>query len=425
MADGAKEQAWTASPFPPRRNLGASPEVESWGRSADGQDVLLFTLTSQTGARAKICNYGATLVSIFAKDSNGDFKDVVLGFNNVASYEAHDAYFGCTVGRYANRIAGAKFKLDGVEYKLPVNNGPNCLHGGIGFSKKVWVKEHQAENVLTLSLHSKDLEDGFPGDMHVFVTFALLDGAAGDAVLAISYRAKAARTTVVNLTNHAYFNLHGHGEQEAGMPDALNHVLYIAADSFTPTDEQFIPTGEIRSVASTPMDFRSATRIGDRVDDSYDQLKNAGGYDHNFVLRPTADALEPSADLAAASGLRSLGVVWDPSGHASKVRDPDAVLSEATSGRQLEVFTTEPGVQLYCGNFMGSGSPSDPPGKCGQYPRRGGICLETQHFPDTVNKPTAGWPTTTLQAGEVYQSQTVFWFSVDRSSSSRFRGCCF
>lgn len=333
--------------------------------------VDLFTLTHDNGIQARITNYGGIVVSLLAPDRNGQLADVVLGYDTLDEYIAVNPYFGSLVGRYGNRIAKGKFQLDGVTYALAQNNGVNHLHGGpAGFNRVIWGAEivDAADGVaLQLTYQSKDGEEGYPGDLGVVVVYTLTN----NDELRIDYAAAAAAPTIVNLTNHSYFNL-------AGAGDILDHVLWIDADRFTPTDASQIPTGEVRSVDGTPMDFRQPTRIGERIDAVYEQLQLADGYDHNWVLN-------------------------HPSGHLDRV----AAVVEPISGRRLEVSTTQPGVQFYSGNFLRT-----LPGKGGQtYQKRHGLCLETQHFPDSPNHEH--FPSTVLRPGETYQQTTVFKFTVE------------
>ncbi len=340
---------------------------ESFGQTPDGQSVILYTLKNPGGLTAKIMNYGAILVSLEVPDKNGKFADVTLGFDKLDGYLKDHPYFGVIVGRYANRIGKAKFSLDGVEYKLAANNGANHLHGGIkGFDKVVWktedVKAKGDTAMVKLTYISKDGEEGYPGTLTSRVTYALTK----DNELKINYEAETDKTTIVNLTNHAYWNLAGQGSG-----DILGHELMLKADKYTPVDEGLIPTGEIKSVKDSPMDFTKPETIGSRID------KVPGGYDHNFVLNSGGGKLALSAR------------VYEP-----------------TSGRVMEIYTTEPGIQFYTGNFL-DGSITGKAGKV--YKKNYGFCLETQHFPDSPNK--ANFPSVVLKPGEKYTSQTVHKFS--------------
>ena len=339
----------------------------------DGKAADLYTLTNAHGMEASISTYGATLVSLRATDRRGQFADVTLGFDTLEGYRGKNPFFGCTVGRFANRIGGARFTLEGKEYKLAANDGPNCLHGGAaGFDKKMWsaqeVHERGASGV-ELRYTSPDGEEGFPGKLDVTVTYFLTDANE----LTIRYRATTDKTTILNLTNHAYWNLRGEGNG-----DILGHVLTIHADRFTPAGPGSIPTGDITKVGGTPLDFTQPKVMGERINADHPQLKGSGGYDHNFVIdRPSGTArLVPAAE------------VYDPE-----------------SGRVLEVLTTEPGVQFYTGNYVDGVK-----GKGGKtYARRCAFCLETQHYPDSPNKPQ--FPSVVLQPGRVFASETVHRFS--------------
>ncbi len=317
-----------------------------------------------------------TITSITAMDRKKKFEDVVLGFDDLAGYIAptSNAYFGAIIGRYANRIAKGTFTLGGHEYHIPVNDGPNSLHGGLkGFDKRVWdAQEVPTAEGTALELHylSRDGEEGFPGNLSVTVRYSLDE--KND--LRIDYRATTDKETVLNLTNHSYFNLAG-----AGNGDILHHMLTISADRFTPIDSTLIPTGAIDPVASTPFDFRSATAIGSRINRNNEQLKFAHGYDHNFVLNHLGDKM----------------------GFAARVEEPH-------SGRVLEVFTTQPGLQFYSGNFL-NGKIHGKGGKAYEY--RSALCLETQHFPDSPNH--SNFPSTVLRPGEEFHSTTIYRFSVE------------
>lgn len=348
---------------------------ESFGKTADGQTVDLYTLTNSRGAEVKITNYGGTVTSLKIPDRNGKFDDIVLGFNNLDDYLKATAYFGAIIGRYGNRIGKGRFTLHGVEYKLATNNGENHLHGGIkGFDKVVWTaKPLKLPNgaALVLTYLSKDGEEGYPGNLSVKVVYTLTN--TND--LKIDYSATTDKDTVVNLTHHSYFNLAGQGNG-----DILNHRLWIDAGRFTPTDAGSIPTGELRKVSGTPFDFTRPTAIGARINQDYEQLKLGKGYDHNFVLNGKMGVLRRAARV-----------------------------SEPTSGRVMEVWTTEPGVQLYSGNFL-DGSLTGKDGKV--YQQRYGFCLETQHYPDSPNKPA--FPTTLLRKGARYHTVTIYRFSAVR-----------
>jgi aldose 1-epimerase len=361
--------------------LGATPksgstEKKPFGKTPDGQPVDLYVLTNKNGVEAAITNYGGAVVSLKVPDRNGKFGDVVLGYDSLDGYVNDKSYFGAIVGRYGNRIGHAQFSIDGKTYTLAKNNGENSLHGGIkGFNKAVWAaKELPAKNGQSLELTylSKDGEEGFPGNLHVRVVYTLTDSNE----LKIEYSATTDKKTVVNLTNHSYFNLAG-----PGSGDILGHQLAIEADKFTPVDASLIPTGELRDVPGTPLDFGKATAIGARIDQDDEQLKLGHGYDHNFVLRRAAGA---------------------PISLAARVMEPN-------TGRVLEVWTTEPGVQFYTGNFLDGTAR----GKGGlAYARRSAFCLETQHFPDSPNQPK--FPSVVLNPGEKYSTTTTYKFTSEK-----------
>ncbi|MBC8379745.1 MAG: galactose mutarotase [Planctomycetes bacterium] len=352
-------------------------EKSSFGQTKDGSPVQLYRLTNNNGLIAKITNYGGIITELWAPDRDGKLADVVLGFDNITDYEEKSPYFGCITGRYANRIAKGRFTLDGVTYdKLAINNGDNHLHGGLkGFDKQIWDAEtFEAADTVGLRLHylSKDGEEGYPGNLDVTVTYTLTNADE----LRIDYEATTDKPTVCNLTNHSYFNLAGHA---AGTAANLAHVMMINADSFTPVanaNANSIPTGEIRPVAGSPMDFITPTPIGERIDGPCDQLKFGNGYDHNWVLNKSEGELSLAARVV-----------------------------ELKSGRVMEVLTTEPGVQLYSANYLDGFT-----GKGGAvYARRSAFCLETQHYPASPNKPE--FPSTVLRPGERYETTTIFKFS--------------
>ena len=354
---------------------GARVTRAAYGTLPTGEQVHAFTMRNARGIEMRVLDFGGIIVSLRTPDRTGNPGDIVLGMDDLAGYVKSSPYFGAIVGRYANRIAKGEFTLDGTTYKLAVNNGPNALHGGLrGFDRVVWQTEPSADSSgarLVFRYTSADGEEGYPGTLHATVTYTLTDRNE----LAIEYQATADKPTPINLTNHSYFNLAGEGSGTV-----LDHVLTIDADRYVPVDSTFIPTGALASVAGTPFDFRKPTPIGARIDQPDQQLKNGHGYDHTFVLnRP-----------AGSSGLV----------HAAHVAEP-------TSGRTLDVATTEPGVQFYTGNFLDG----KVVGKNGHaYPRRGGFCLETHHYPDSPNKPQ--FPSTVLRPGETYHSRTVFTFGV-------------
>lgn len=348
-------------------DAGAAVSAELFGR-AGGENVEIYTLTNAHGIEARIMTYGATIVSLKTPDRDGHLKNIVLGFDKLDAYLAGVPYYGATVGRYANRIAHGKFTLGGKVYQLPLNNGPNSLHGGDkGFDKRIWkAQPTRAGSELQLTYVSAAGEEGYPGELTARAIYRLGD----DDTLSIEYQATATAPTPVNLANHAYFNLTGDVSR-----DILGHRLRINADRFTPVDATLIPTGEERAVAGTPFDFRTATPIGSRIGEDNEQLKLGKGYDHNWVLNQDGQKLT----LAA-------------------------VLTEPMSGRVLEVHTTQPGLQFYSGNFM-DGKPS---GQGSVYAHRTGLCLETQHFPDSPNHPA--FPNTILRPGETYSEKTVLHF---------------
>jgi aldose 1-epimerase len=353
---------------------GTRIERRAWGTTPEGQAVELFTLSREGAPTVAVTSHGAYIVSILAPDRQGKAADVVLGYRELPGYLGDTGYLGAVVGRYANRIAGGAFSLGGQRYTLARNNGPNALHGGPqGFHKKVWtarvVSSGSEGDGLELTCVSPDGEEGYPGALTATVVYSL----TADGGLRLDYRATSDAPTVVNLTNHAYLNLAGEGSG-----DILGHELQIEADTFTPVDETLIPTGELRPVEGTPLDFRKPVAIGERIDDPYPQLQTGGGYDHNYVVRGESGKLR----LAA------------------RVYEPD-------SGRVLEVLTTQPGVQLYSGNFL-DGSIVGKSGRA--YGKRSGLCLETQHFPDSPNHPE--FPSVVLTPGDRYEQTTVFRFSV-------------
>ena len=335
------------------------------------QLVKLFTLTNASGAQVSIAEYGGIVVSLKVPDRDGNLGDVVLGYDNLDSYVEDTPYFGAITGRYANRIAAGRFEIDGTTYELPVNNGPNSLHGGIkGFDKVIWTGEPTAPgDGVAFTYVSADGEEGYPGKLDATVTYTWTDANE----LKIEYLASTDKPTVINLTNHSYFNLN-----DGGASPILDHELTINADRYTPVaDAGAIPTGELASLDGSPLDFRAATKIGERIEAEDEQLEFGSGYDHNYVLN------------AAEDGVALAATVYDPS-----------------SGRVMEVLTEEPGVQFYSGNFLDGHHV----GKGGvAYERRSGLCLETQHFPDSPNQPE--FPSTVLRPGETYATSTIYRFS--------------
>jgi len=337
----------------------------------DGRPVNLYTLTNSHGVEVQAMNYGGIILSIRVPDRKGQMADIVLGHETMEGYIPNPPFLGAIVGRYANRIANGQFTLDGKTYNLPKNDGPNTLHGGTTrtFDKVVWDAEPLKDKTgVAFSYLSKDGEEGFPGNLKVKVTYTLTNANE----LVIDYEATTDKATPINVSQHSYFNLKGEGNG-----DILDHEVMLNADRFTPVDKNLIPTGELRPVKGTPFDFTTPTKVGTRIDDSYEQLQLGHGYDHNFVINRKG----PGMVLAAR--------VYEP-----------------TTGRVLEVSTTQPGVQFYTGNFL-DGSVT---GKQGHvYKRRFGLCLETQHFPDSPNHPD--FPNTILKPGETFHEKTAFKFS--------------
>jgi aldose 1-epimerase len=335
----------------------------------EGKPVTLYTLKNRNGMTAKIMNYGATVVSLTAPDRKGKYADVTLGFDGFDQYPTKSPFFGAIVGRVGNRIAKGKFKLDGKEYSLAVNNGPNSLHGGVkGFDKRIWTVSHKPSKMnpsITFKYVSADMEEGYPGELTAIVKYTLTP----DNAIRIDYHVKAKKHTIANLTNHTYWNL-------GGSDTILDHKIQIMSNAITPVDETLIPTGKLMPVANTPFDFTKSTRIGNRIDADNEQIKFGGGYDHNFVVKGQMGTLRKAA-----------------------------AVHEPKSGRYMEVWTTEPGIQFYSGNFL-DGTLNGKGGK--MYPKRGGFCLETQHFPDSVNQPN--FPKTDIKAGHTYTSTTIYKF---------------
>jgi len=353
-----------------------------FGTTADGKAVTAYTLTNANGIELRAINYGAIITSLRVPDRRRQLGDIVLGFDSLQPYATVSPYFGALIGRYGNRIARGRFTLDGKNYTLARNNGPNSLHGGnVGFNKVMWstTSFQKPDRVgLVFTRTSPDGEEGFPGNLIVTVTYTLTD--SNEVIF--DYRATTDKDTPINLTQHSYFNL-----ADGGRSNVLGHVLAIDADSFTPIDSTFIPTGEIRSVAGTPFDFRQPTAIGARINADNEQLHFAKGYDHNFVLRKdSADGVDPGSEPQ----LTLAATVYEP-----------------TSGRVMQVYTSEPGMQFYTGNFL-DGTLR---GKNGiVYNQRSGLVMETQHFPDSPNHP--GFPSTILHPGAEYHSRSMYKFSV-------------
>lgn len=340
-----------------------------YGYTQDGEEVHSFTLKNRIGVQVKITNFGGRIISIKVPDRNGKFEDVVLGYDKLEDYINDNNGFGATIGRFANRIENAKFELNGIEYKVSENCGKHHIHGGfIGFDKVVWKANIIKDEALELSYTSKDGEEGFPGELQVKVKFILTNGNA----LKLEYYAVSDKDTVVNLTNHSYFNLSGHG---AG--DILSHKLLLKSDYITPADGEGIPTGEIQAVEGTPFDFKKLKPIGQEIEVGDEQIKLGIGYDHNFVL-----------DIS------------------SKNPEKIAEVYEEASGRLMEVYTTKPGVQLYTGNFL-----NNVKGKSGTvYGKKSGLCLETQYYPNAMKY--ACFPSPILRAGDEYRHTTIYKFTI-------------
>lgn len=351
----------------------ATISKDLFGKMPDGTEVDIYTLTNAAGAETRIATYGGVIVSLNVPDRNGELDDVVLGYDTLDGYVNDNFFMGALIGRYCNRIAAGKFKLNGKEIQLAQNRGGNHLHGGdVGFNKKVWNAESRVDGesaVLELSYFSPAGEENYPGNVGVKVTYTL----TADNALEIDYYAETDADTLVNLTNHSYFNIGGKTSE-----DVLGHELYINADHFLPVDDTLIPTGEFRSVKDTPMDFLSPTVIGSRIENDDEQLKLASGYDQNWVLNKTREG-----ELSIAA----------------RVYDPQ-------TGRIMEVLTTQPGMQFYSGNRV-----ADMHGKSGRvHQKRAALCLETQHYPDSPNKPE--FPSTVLKPGEKYHQKTIYKFLV-------------
>lgn len=351
-------------------NNKASITSVPFGKTPDGTPVELYTLRNSKGMTATIMTYGGILTSLKVPDRNGNFGDVVLGYDNLNGYIQKSPYFGALIGRYGNRIAKGRFTLDGQTYQLATNNGPNSLHGGLkGFDKVVWSAkpiETAYGPALILTYVSKDGEEGYPGNLVVSATYSMGE----DNTLRLEFSATTDRDTVVNLTQHSYFNLRGSG-------DILGHDVFINADKFTPVDSTLIPTGELKPVDGTPFDFRTATAIGARIGNDDEQLKFAGGYDHNFVIN------KPEGAYGLCAG------VYEP-----------------TTGRVLEIYSTSPGLQFYSGNFL-DGTITGKGGWVYQF--RDAFCMEPQHYPDSPNQPN--FPSVVLHPGETYHNTIVYKFS--------------
>ncbi len=359
------------------KNTLSGLSAANFSKLIDGKQTALFCLTNKTGAELAITNYGAKIVSIMVPDQHGKMTDVVTGHNSIDEYlTSEEPYFGAICGRYGNRIAKGRFTIDGITYdRLAINNGPNCLHGGIkGFNAVVWDAYQVDDQTIELKYTSADGEEGFPGELKTTVTYKLTD----NNEVVISYHATTNKTTVLNLTNHSYFNLSGAGDSYIG-----DHLLTINADYYLPTDETAIPYGPKEKVEGTPMDFRTPHEVGERINEPFEQLIFGKGYDHTYVLNKQEDN---ELSFCARCSSPKTGIV-------------------------METYTTQPGVQLYTGNWMTGNFV----GKNRQrYPERAALCLETQHFPDSPNKPE--YPTTILRPNEVFQSTTIYKFSVEKEN---------
>lgn len=368
MSSCTQQQSKTESQDSTMVNI---PDTTNFNLVVNGKQVRLYTLSNASDMKVAITNYGGRVVSILVPDKEGKLTDVALGYEKLSGYEKQkEPFFGAIIGRYGNRIGKGKFSLDGKDYQLELNDGVNTLHGGTsGFYAKVWDATQPNDSTLMLSLVSPDGEGGYPGNLKVNVTYTLTSSDG----LKIDYQAKSDKKTVINLTNHTYFNLSGEGDSTI-----LDHVLRIHANNITPIDTTLIPTGELMPVAGTPFDFTQPIAIGKRINQDHPQLKNGKGYDHNFVLNKK-------------SGLVEVASVYSPK-----------------SGIKLHVITEEPGLQFYSGNFL-NGETHD--GKGGHaYLYRSAFCLETQHFPDSPNKPN--FPSTVLNPGETYHTTTIYQFSI-------------
>lgn len=352
-------------------DAGMIPDKKNFETTIDGKQTDLYLLKNHNGMEAAITNYGGRLVSLLVPDKNGKMTDVVVGFNSVQAYEnSTEPYFGATIGRFGNRIANGKFTLDGKQYNLYKNNGPNTLHGGKkGFQAVVWDANKLDDSTIELHYISKDMEENFPGNLDVTVTYSL----TADNGFKCEYKATTDKKTVVNLTNHAFFNLNGEGSGTV-----LNHTVQIYADKYTPVDSTLIPTGKIEPVTGTPLDFTKPETIGARINSNDEQLKYGGGYDHNFVLNKSSDSLTHAATVVGNM-----------------------------SGIVMDIYTEEPGLQFYSGNFMQGKNTFKGGSKDGF---RTAFAMETQHFPDAPNQPA--FPTTVLKPGETYHTETIYKFSI-------------
>ena len=346
--------------------------VDAFDKIVESKQTGLYILTNKVGCEITITNYGAKIVSLMVPDNEGNLRDVVLGHPSIEEYiTSEEPYFGAICGRTANRIANGRFSLDGKEYKLAVNNGPNSLHGGLkGFNAVVWEVKKVSDNSIELFYLSEDGEEGFPGNLSVWVTYTLNDDNSFDII----YQAKTDKTTILNLTNHSYFNLSGEGDPYIG-----DHILMINADNYLPTDSTSIPYGDAVTVKGTPMNFLEPTEIGARINEDFEQLKFGKGYDHTYVLNKNSD-----------NEFSFAGYCVSPK-----------------TGIKMDIYTTEPGMQLYTGNWMTGGFEAK---SANRYPERSAVCFETQHYPDSINKPD--YPSVVLKPGEEFNSKTSFRFSI-------------
>lgn len=344
--------------------------VEAFKRNFENKQTGLYILTNKVGSEVTVTNYGAKIVSLMVPDKNNNLLDIVLGHPTLEEYlSSEEPYFGAICGRTANRIANGRFSLEGIEYNLPVNNGPNSLHGGLkGFNAVVWDVKNVTENSIELFYLSRDGEEGYPGNLSVWLTYTLTE----DNSLDITYRAQTDKTTIINLTNHSYFNLSGEGDPYIG-----DHLLEINANNYLPTDETAIPYGDPETVKGTPMDFSEPLEIGTRINDDFQQLKFGNGYDHTYVLEKNSD---------------------DEYSYAGFCKSPK-------SGIKMEIYTTEPGMQLYTGNWMTGNFEAK---KGHRYPKRSAVCFETQHFPDSINKTE--YPSIVLKPETEFNSKTSYKF---------------
>lgn len=360
----------TSGSSPMTDSTATLPPAKGFEQIVDGKQTHYYILKNKNGVQASFTNYGAHLVGLLVPDKNKKLTDVVIGFDNIEAYKsAMSAYYGATIGRYGNRIAKGHFVLDGRRYDLFINNKPNTLHGGKkGFNDVVWDIKNVTDSTITFTYQAKDMEEGYPGNLNCQVTYELTP----DNAIKISYEATTDKNTVVNMTNHSYFNLNG-----IGSGTILDHLVELKASNYTPIDSTLIPTGKIETVSGTPFDFTKPTTIGSRINDKNDQLKDGGGYDHNFVL----DKHDINTPIATVTGDKS-GIV-------------------------MQIFTDEPGLQFYSGNFMKGGNTMHGGAK-DDY--RTGFAMETQHFPDSPNKPQ--FPSTELKPGETYKTVTIYRFSV-------------